>query len=511
MCEAILEDASLQEQRSADYGCYSPVLRTSWGPFAAASYQQQQQQLQERSRHLLEQEQEQQLRQAQLEELLNAGPAGMSGMQLGWQQLEQLAGNALAGNMTLAGNMDRAFSNGTSTTDGMQLSNATELMFSVDCSFYGDCGAGAGITGFELNNSSCLESMPSSASDADWSAAVAASSSPIAGYDMCHWETASAAAAVNMPKGHFSQQQQFNRSNSSFRNNSYSTPIAPLQQLQFAHQHSLPLGSPTRCGNCSLSPKQFAAAVASINSARSLPGSCTNGSCRMSSQASCPLPRPPLSPVLQQQLQQQQQLLAQIQQQQYVQHQQLQQQQQQQQALWVLDDELMQLQQLAAKIDAAKVAAAPGSAAAAACDAAAVKHTAAVKRALAARANLQMQMAAATEQLAPASAAIPSQQQQQQHELHSVQSVPQLSPQHRRHAASRSATLAAIPYHRSATAAAADKPAGADVAAAAAAAFHRSASGPLTSAAQGKLAQLVKVKKMQAALQDELLQLLPMA
>jgi hypothetical protein len=43
----------------------------------------------------------------------------------------------------------------------------------------------------------------------------------------------------------------------------------------------------------------------------------------------------------------------------------------------------------------------------------------------------------------------------------------------------------------------------------AAAAFHRSANGPLSTAAHGKLAQLYKVQKMQAALQDELLQLLP--
>jgi hypothetical protein len=33
----------------------------------------------------------------------------------------------------------------------------------------------------------------------------------------------------------------------------------------------------------------------------------------------------------------------------------------------------------------------------------------------------------------------------------------------------------------------------------------------LAAAAHGKLAQLVKVQKMQAALQDELMQLLPMA
>jgi hypothetical protein len=521
-------------------------MRCQWGgPFAAASYQQQQQlQQQDRSRQLLEQEQ--QLRQLQLEELLDSSNAGsMSALQLAWQQLEQQ--QQLAGNGSTA--MDRSYSNGTGTSDGMMLSNATEPMFSVDYSFDGACGVGANVTGFEMNNNSCLESMASTASDGDWTAAVASSSSPVAGYDMCHWEGAAAmtaAAAVNMSKSYIyqqqQQQQQFNRSNSGFRNNAapsngysaaaHSMPIAQLQLLQqqqnACHQHSLPLGSPT--GGGSLSPKQFAAALASINGssgssaangARSLHssytnGSYTNGSSRMSSQASCPLPRPPLSPALQQQLQQQQQLLAQIQQQQHVQQQQLQLQQQQQHALRVLSDELLQLQQLAAKIDAAKAAAAPGSAAAAACEAAALKHTAAVKRALAAKASLQLQMAAAAaDAVTSASPAVPpQQQQQQQYELHSVQSVPQLSPQHRHRAVTRSATLSALPSHHrsmSAAAAAAVKPATADSAAAAAAGFHRSASGPLASAAQGKLAQLVKVQKMQAALQDELLQLLPIA
>ncbi|KAF8061090.1 hypothetical protein HT031_004550 [Scenedesmus sp. PABB004] len=254
----------------------------------------------------------------------------------------------------------------------------------------------------------------------------------------------------------------------------HSMPLPCLALPSGSPEHSPPLASLLARG-CSL--LQLAAG-------RGVAGTGSFGAGARSPQpglppASCPLPRPPLghgAAAVQLKATASQAAM-----------------QQQRAALCLLESELQQLLHLGKQLEAAACAASPGSAAAAACDAARCNHGAAMRRALAAKASLQQELATAEAAAllhGPAAAgafawAAPAPERP----AWALAQHAAAARQHR--AVSRSMTFGSLQHQA---------PAGR---------VRRSPSGPLSAAAQGRLQQLVRVQQMQAVLHDQLLQLLP--